>query len=157
MFEFSPTRPTLSVMKTLLLPVAVALAGMLTLHAGSEWGTDYKAALETAAKQKRLVLLDFTGSDWCGWCIKMDKDTFAKPEFEKFAADNLVLLEVDFPNNKPQPEAIKAQNAGLAKKFGVDGYPTFVLVDASGKEVARHVGYLQGGPAAFIDWVKAAK
>ncbi len=119
--------------------------------------TDYKAALEKASKEDKLVLLDFTGSDWCGWCIKLDKDTFSKPAFREFADKNLVLVELDFPNNKPQSDEIKKQNAELEQKFGVQGYPTLVLLDAKGKEIARNVGYLAGGPDAFKAWVEKAK
>ena len=111
-----------------------------------EMETDYSAALERAAKQNKMVLLDFTGSDWCGWCIKLQKETFSKPEFKKFAEESLVLLELDFPRGKPQSDEVKKQNEELAKKFGIEGFPTLVLLDPQGKEAARNVGYLAGGP-----------
>ena len=139
-------------MKRLLLS-AVVLASS-TLFAGEGWQTDYKAALEQAAKTDKPVLLDFTGSDWCGWCIKLDKETFSQPEFKTFAEKNLVLVTVDFPNNKPQSADVKKQNEELQKKFGVDGFPTLVLLDSKGKEIARNVGYLAGGPKGFIEWVE---
>ena len=127
-------------MKRLLLS-AVVLASS-TLFAGEGWQTDYKAALEQAAKTDRPVLLDFTGSDWCGWCIKLDKETFSQPEFKTFAEKNLVL--------------VKKQNEELQKKFGVDGFPTLVLLDSKGKEITRNVGYLAGGPKGFINWVETS-
>jgi protein disulfide-isomerase len=102
-----------------------------------------------------MVLLDFTGSDWCGWCIKLQKDTFSKPEFKKFAEQSLVLVELDFPRGKTQSDELKRQNEELAEKFGVQGFPTLVLLDPQGKEAARNVGYLQGGPEAFIQWVES--
>ncbi len=71
-----------------------------------------------------MVLLDFTGSDWCGWCIKLQKETFSKPEFQKFAAESLVLVELDFPRGKEQSEELKKQNQELAEKFGIQGFPT---------------------------------
>ena len=141
-------------MKCLLLSAIVLAAS--TVFAGDGWQTDYKAALEQAAKENKPVLLDFTGSDWCGWCIKLDKETFAQPEFQKFAEKNLILVTVDFPNSKPQAADVKKQNAELEKKFGVDGFPTLVLVDSKGKEIARNPGYLAGGPKAFIGWVEAS-
>ena len=103
------------------------------------------------------MLLDFTGSDWCGWCMKLSKDIFSQPEFKEFAAKNLVLVEVDFPARKPLADEVKARNSALAAKFGVEGFPTLVLVDASGKEVARHVGYLPGGPGSLVKWVETAR
>jgi len=143
-------------MKRLLLSALVLAAS--TVFAGDGWQTDYKAALAQAAKENKPVLLDFTGSDWCGWCIKLDKETFSQPEFKTFAEKNLVLVTVDFPRNATQSADVKKQNGELQKKFGVDGFPTLVLLDSKGKEIARNPGYLAGGPKAFIDWVeKSAK
>ncbi|MEO8206239.1 MAG: thioredoxin family protein [Chthoniobacterales bacterium] len=124
--------------------------------AKSEWLTDYTAALAQAQKENRPVLINFTGSDWCGYCIKLDKDTYSKPAFLSFAKNQLVLFEADFPRGKQLPDAVKKQNKELEEKFGVNGYPTQVLVDANGKEIARHEGYLPGGPAAFISWVETS-
>jgi protein disulfide-isomerase len=141
-------------MKRLLLSAIVLAAS--TVFAGDGWQTDYKAALEQAAKDNKPVLLDFTGSDWCGWCIKLTKETFAQPDFKKFAEKNLILVELDFPNSKPQSADVKKQNAELQKKYGVEGFPTLVLLDSKGKEIARNAGYLAGGPKAFIGWVEAS-
>jgi protein disulfide-isomerase len=126
-------------------------------EAAEGWKSDYTAALAEAAKDNKMVLLDFTGSDWCGWCIKLQKDTFSKPEFKKFAEQSLVLVELDFPREKPQSDELKKQNEELAEKFGIQGFPTLVLLDPQGKEAARNVGYLQGGPEAFIQWVESAR
>jgi len=143
-------------MKRLLLSAFVLAAS--TAFAADGWQTDYKAALEQAAKTNKPVLLDFTGSDWCGWCIKLDKETFSQPEFKTFAEKNLVLVTVDFPRGNSQSADVKKQNGELQQQFGVNGYPTLVLVDSKGKELARNVGYLEGGPKAMIDWVtKSAK
>lgn len=145
-------------MKNLLLVVATSLlVGLSQLSAADGWGTNYAAALEQAAKENKMVLLDFTGSDWCGWCIKLDKDTFSKSEFKNFAKENLVLVELDFPNNKPQTDVVKKQNEELQAKFNVEGFPTLVLLNSQGKEVARNVGYLRGGPEGLIKWVEGAK
>ncbi|MEI6073328.1 MAG: thioredoxin family protein [Verrucomicrobiae bacterium] len=141
-------------MKRLLLS-AIVLATS-TVFAGDGWLTDYKAALEQAAKENKPVLLDFTGSDWCGWCVKLDKETFSEDSFKKFAAGNLILVEIDFPRNKPQSDEVKKQNRELQAQFGVDGFPTLVLLDSKGKEIAKNPGYLAGGPDALIAWVKKA-
>jgi protein disulfide-isomerase len=131
--------------------------GFAGLHASEQWETSYKAALDQAAKQDKLVLLDFTGSDWCGWCIKLRKDTFSKPEFQKFAEEKLVLVELDFPRAKEQNPDLKKQNQELAEKFGIEGFPTLVLLDPKGTEVTRNVGYLAGGPEGFTKWVESAR
>ena len=129
---------------------------LLPAQAAEQWETNYTAALDQAAKENKMVLLDFTGSDWCGWCIKLRKDTFSKPEFQKFAEESLILVELDFPRNKEQSGELKKQNQELAEKFGIEGFPTLVLLDAQGKEAARNVGYLQGGPEGFVKWVESA-
>jgi len=137
-------------MKRLLFS-AIILATS-TVFAGDGWQTDYKAALEQAAKENKPVLLDFTGSDWCGWCIKLNKETFSQPEFQKFAEKNLILVELDFPQGKPQADSVKKQNEELQAKYGVEGFPTLVLLNSKGKEIARNPGYLPGGPKGFIEW-----
>ena len=114
------------------------------------WGTDLPKALAQAKSDKKLVLLDFTGSDWCGWCIKFDKETLSTDKFAGYAKAHLALVTLDFPNKKPQSDALKAANAALQKKYNVDGFPTFVLLNADGKEIGRQVGYAPGGPEAFI-------
>lgn len=131
----------------------------VSAFAAAGWQTDFAAAQAAAKKDNKAILLDFTGSDWCGWCIKMKKDSLDQKAFQEFAEKKLVLVEVDFPNNKKQTEAVKKQNEDLQKRYGVEGYPTFVLVDGEGKELGRHVGYLKGGPAAFVQkiegWTKS--
>ena len=114
------------------------------------WLDNYEKAVAQAKAENKAVLLDFTGSDWCGWCIKMVKETLSQKEFTDYAAKNLVLMEVDFPNKKQLSEEIKKQNAELQKKYEANGFPTFVLIDKDGKELGKQVGYLAGGPAAFI-------
>lgn len=141
----------------LLVATALSFFCLSSLQAGDGWQTNYKTALEQAAKENKRVLLDFTGSDWCGWCVKLDKETFSQPDFKKFAGENLVLVEVDFPNNKPQSDDVKKQNKELQAQYGVEGFPTLVLLDSKGKEIARNGGYLPGGPQGFIDWVGKAK
>lgn len=120
-----------------------------TLAAAAEWGVGWKAAAQEATTAKKAILADFTGSDWCGWCIKLKKEVFDTPEFAAWATKTVVLLEVDFPNGKVQPEALKAENRGLAEKYAIEGFPTVLVLDASGKELGR-LGYLEGGPKAWI-------
>ena len=82
--------------------------------AESGWLTDYKKAQQEAKAGNKFLLLDFTGSDWCGWCKKFDKEVLLQPEFKDFARDNLVVVELDFPRGKPQTPELKKQNRELA-------------------------------------------
>jgi protein disulfide-isomerase len=115
------------------------------------WATDLPKALEQAKTENKTVLLDFTGSDWCVWCIKFDDDILSHPEFASYAKTNLVMVLLDFPNAKKQSEALKKTNQNLQEKFKVDGFPTYVALNSDGKEIGRQVGYLSGGPQAFIE------
>jgi protein disulfide-isomerase len=114
------------------------------------WATDLPKALEQAKAEHKIVLLDFTGSDWCVWCMKFDNDVLSQPEFASYAKTNLVMVMLDFPNAIKQSEALKKSNQELQAKFKVDGFPTYVALNPDGKEIGRQVGYLSGGPQAFI-------
>lgn len=133
---------------TTILAAAVLSLGVMhfaadtTAAEGKEaWLTDFAKAQSAAKEQKKAVLMDFTGSDWCPPCMQLKKTVLSSAEFSKFAAEKLVLMEVDFPENKKQSDALKKANAELEKKFKVDGYPTIIVVDATGKEIFREVGY----------------
>jgi protein disulfide-isomerase len=128
-------------MKTLLLTTLALLAVATSSLAKTGWEDNYEKSLAEAKAAKKMVLLDFTGSDWCGYCIKLDDEVFSKSAFKKFAKDNLVLVILDFPHSTPLSKKLKAQNDALGAKFKVSGYPTIVLLDSEGKEAARWVGY----------------
>ncbi len=136
------------------------IAGLLAFQAGAEelkWLTDLPAAQALAKKEKKLVFVDFTGSDWCGWCVKLKKEVFDTKEFADYAKDNLILVELDFPRRKEQSAALKKANAALQEKHGVTGFPTLLALNADGKEVWKNPGYHPGGPAAMIAKLDAAK
>ncbi len=118
-------------------------------QARAGWLTSLEQAQEQAKAEHKLVLLDFTGSDWCGWCKLLDKEVFSQAEFKAYASKNLVLVEVDFPRMKQIANATRAQNERLAIKYQVQGFPTIVVLNEDGKKVAEF-GYMQGGPEAFI-------
>ena len=120
------------------------------MAADPSWMTSLPDATAKAGKEKKLLFLDFTGSDWCGWCKKLDAEVFSKPEFIQYAAKNLVMLKADFPRKTPQDETLKRNNAALQKTFHVDAFPTYILLNANGDELGRQAGYLPGGPDAFI-------
>jgi thioredoxin-related protein len=106
-----------------------------------EWTTDFAKAQEKAKAEKKLVLVDFTGSDWCPPCKALHKNVFASAEFKEFAQKNLVLVEIDFPRRKEQSEQLKKSNRELAKKYDIDGYPTVIVFDSNGKQLDKKVGY----------------
>jgi thioredoxin-related protein len=124
--------------------------------AKSGWLTSYEQAQKEAQSKNRLLLMDFTGSDWCGWCIMLDKEVFSKPEFKEYASKNLVLLELDFPRRKQMPPETVAQNEKLLMKYGIQGFPTVVVFDSSGKPLGA-LGYTAGGPQAFIEQLEALR
>lgn len=119
--------------------------------ASDKWLTSYEKALKASAKQNKPILADFTGSEWCGWCIKLKKEVFDTPEFKKWAAEKVILLELDYPQAKKQSAELKKQNAMLQKKYAIRGFPTILLLDSKGTKVGRG-GYLKGGP---VLWTKA--
>jgi len=114
-----------------------------------QWLTDLPKAQAKAKAENKLIMLDFTGSDWCGWCIKLNKEVFSKPEFAEFARKNLVAVEVDFPRAKQQTKELKKANESLQEKYNIQGYPTIIVLDGEGKKVGQ-LGYMPGGPKAFI-------
>ena len=118
-------------------------------HGASTWLTDFSKAQSQARSEKKALLLNFTGSDWCGWCIRLQREVFTKPEFDGYARKNLVLVEVDFPKGKAQSDAQLRANRALAQRFSVEGYPTLVVLDSAGKELGR-LGYEPGGTKPFL-------
>ena len=131
-------------------PVAKAppAVGAQPLYNG-EWLQDFAKAKAIAEQRQLPLLLDFTRSDWCGWCVKLKTEVFDKQEFKNYASQNLVLVELDFPRRKTLPDAIKQQNKKQKNKYGIRGFPTIILLDARGNKLGK-TGYMRGGPSAFI-------
>lgn len=134
----------------------IASGFVATMACGSEWQTDYEQALATAKTANKCVLLDFTGSDWCGPCIEMNKVVFSKAAFLNYAKRNLILVEVDYPQRKKLPEKVTKQNERLAHQYGIDnsGYPTVILLNPDGKILGQLEGYSGERPADIIAWVE---
>ena len=106
---------------------------------------------KTLAKEHgKLILADFTGSDWCHWCIKLDEEVFEKEAFKNWARNRVILLKLDFPRGKGQDPGIAFQNKALAKKYGVTGYPSVLVLDSNGKKL-RKWGYSKGGVKKWVD------
>ena len=145
-------------MKSLLSAALLVCAFPVWVRAEAPkgWTDNYAQAVETARAEKKDLLLDFTGSDWCGFCKLLDKEVFSTPQFAAWAKKNVILVQVDFPHQTPLTDEVKKQNSGLAAKYPVNGYPTIVIIKPNGKEIAKEVGYNPGsGSAAFIKGLEA--
>lgn len=118
---------------------------------------DLNTSIARAHADNKIVLLDFTGSDWCPPCMELQKEVFSQPEFQAYAASNLVFLVVDFPSRFRLPPEASATNDLLSQKFGIEGYPTLVALNGEGKQIWQHVGFMEGGPKALISTLDAAR
>ncbi|MCE9593665.1 MAG: thioredoxin family protein [Planctomycetes bacterium] len=137
-----------------LLFSGVVLAAPSLALAGDKdvWIADYDKAVEAAKAQKKDLFVDFTGSDWCGWCKRLDAEVFSKAEFLDAIQKDYVLVALDYP----QAEAVKkrvpnpARNEELKNKHAIQGYPTILLMTADG-EVYGQTGYEPGGPVKYVE------
>lgn len=136
-------------MKKLALCLLVCFAVAQLKASALPWRTDLPKAQSEAKAENKLVMMDFTGSDWCVWCKKLEQEVFSTPEFADYAKKNLVLMEVDFPQKKKQSAELKKANDALQKKYKIEGYPTIIVLNGDGKKVGE-LGYMRGGPKAFI-------
>jgi len=123
-------RPALAFLALLLLGGPLSAAEL-------KWQTDYPKALAQAKTENKIVLLNFTGSDFCIACKQLKQEVFPRKEFTDFAQRRLVLVELDFPLKKKQSDELKQANAALKEQFKVTGYPTLILVDAAGKKLGE--------------------
>lgn len=119
----------------------------------TNWETDLKKASLAAKKSGKYLLLDFSGSDWCVWCKRLEKEVFSQKAFKDFADENLVCVLVDFPSAKVQSKELKKQNMELAEQYDIKGYPTIIILSPDGEPVAK-TGYLQGGPWEYARHLK---
>ena len=125
--------------------------------AALNWQLDYAKVMEQAKAQKKLALVYFTGSDWCPYCIYLDRDVMSRPEYVKYANENLVMMLCDFPRKNPPPEARLKANMALGEKFGIQGYPTVVLVNPENGQTAK-LGWSSGiTPEKFIAEIEKFK
>ena len=141
----------------------IALTALLGLSsgmfAGEGWLTNLDKAKALAKKEKKMILVEFTGSDWCPPCIALNKNVFNTAAFNKYAKENLVLVEFDFPQNKSKiSKEQAAYNTAQKKKFGIRSYPSVYLLDANGKQLLKKVGYGRGTSCeSYIKALKNAK
>ncbi len=138
-------------MRRLLGCTAMVVATMaLSLSASEVWTDDFAAAKTQAAKEKKDMLLDFTGSDWCIWCQRLHQEVLNIDTFQSAAQKNFVLVELDFPREKQLPAPTRKQNEDLRKQFAIEGYPSIYLTDEKGRPYAK-TGYAAGGPEKYLE------
>lgn len=133
-------------MRKMMLVLSAVFALTVAAVAEPQWLTDLPKAQALAKESKKKVLVNFTGSDWCGFCIKLHKDVFDTKEFADYAEKNLVLVEIDFPTKKAQSDELKKANKKLQDQFKVKGFPTVVILDSNGKKLGEEVGFGGGEP-----------
>lgn len=148
-------------MKKLVLIALFMIAGYSANAQELTWHNDLSKASELAIKSKKPLLLFFTGSDWCGWCMRLQKEVLTTPDFAKWAKDNVVLVELDFPRRKQLPDDIRKQNADMEQLFGIRGYPTVWFVTPTNKDGKVNfdrlgsTGYVAGGPSKWLEGANA--
>lgn len=142
-------RPLIGLFVPLAAVLIAAVPGGELFSAEAKWVENWEGALETARKEKKDLLVDFTGSDWCGWCIRLDREVFTQDAFAEEAPKHYVLVKLDFPQRTQQPAELRKQNQELSEKFGVQGFPTLFVLDSAGRPYGT-LGYMPGGPKAFL-------
>ena len=144
-------------MKKVLITLLLVVGSFAVEAQELVWQTDINKAMEISKKTKKPLFLFFTGSDWCGWCIRLQKEVLNTPEFAAWSNKNVVLVELDFPRRTPQTDELKKQNNELQQVFGIQGYPTVWFANANNKEgkvnfeQLGRTGYVAGGPMAWIE------
>ena len=143
-------------MKKIILIFTFLISGFIAQSQELKWHTDVSIATDLSIKENKPMFLFFTGSDWCGWCIRLQKEVLKTPDFASWAKQNVVLVELDYPRSKPQTNEIKQQNAQLQQIFGIQGYPTVhfaTVTETKGKinfNSLGNTGYVSGGPTAWL-------
>jgi len=150
-------RPSLKQISALLVLLVFLFTSCNNGQTSSDdlnWNGNLEKAVEQAKKENKAVLVNFTGSDWCIWCKRLSSEVFQQKDFETYAKDNLVLVMLDFPKDIEQTQETKDYNNMLAKKYGIQGFPTILLIDGQGKLVAQ-TGYQPGGAAKYVEHLKS--
>lgn len=141
-------------MKIIILSLLLIISNFV--QSQLKWETNIDSAVHQSISTNKPIMFFFTGSDWCGWCIRLQKEVFSTEDFKTWASENVVLLEIDFPKDKYQSDTLKSQNQFLQKQFKVMGYPTVHFV--SPKDGINKInlidlgqtGYIYGGPKKWI-------
>ena len=137
----------------LIILVIITVSAFADDYPPEGWTTDIKEAIIMAEKENKMLLLDFSGSDWCYWCKKLESEVFYTKEFQDWSEDNLVKVFLDFPQNIELTDDIKRQNQVLQEYFGVSGFPTIFILSSNLEPLLR-TGYKEGGPQNYIQHIK---
>ena len=135
-----------------MLFVLVALTSAMATQ-DPVWHENFDDAMAAAKESGNPILLNFSGSDWCIWCKRLNNEVLTHQVFKDYAKKNLVLAVADFPRGKGQTQALKDQNNALLQKYGVRGFPTVLLISSDGKLIAQ-TGYMRGGAKAYVAHLK---
>jgi len=144
----------------LLKKLSIALLAISPLLQGCaeelQWVTDLPKAQTMAKNENKLIFIDFNGSDWCPPCKEL-RSVLSSTAFANYARTNLVLVDIDFPHGKEQPEELKKANAALSEKYNIEGFPTVIVLDSQGKELSRTVGFNGQSATQLIDELEKLK
>jgi thioredoxin-related protein len=141
---------TLALIVGLVLVIGLAsCVSAAPAPAAELWTDNFEQAKAQAKKEGKDLLVDFTGTDWCPWCVKLRQEVFDKEKFKAEAPKKFVLVEIDFPRTKKLADAVKKQNAALQQQYSVEGFPTILLMDADGKVYGK-TGYQPGGEEKYL-------
>lgn len=138
----------------ILLTVIILGCSKSSANDNLSWEENLETALQKAETENKAVLVNFTGSDWCQWCIRLSDEVFSKPEFEEYAEQNLILVRLDFPRSIEQSIETKMYNNQLAQRYGIQGFPTILLFNSQGQMVLQ-TGYQPGGPVSYVNHLKS--
>jgi thioredoxin-related protein len=144
----------------LLIPVVVALLGCgpegptfsvadIRVHTNAV-PVNLTAEIARANKEHKLLVLQFTGSDWCYGCMLFEKQVFQNPQFQAYMKSNLVFVELDLPQRSKVPEDILKTNILLSQQFNVETFPCTIVLDKNGQEVWRNAGFVEGELEPFL-------
>ena len=117
------------------------------------WFTNLEKAQEIAQEKNIPIFIHFTGSDWCGWCWKLEEEVYSKPVFQEYAAENMVMVTIDFPKKTKLPQEIETYNRALATRFNIKGFPTVQLLNPDCSPIVQ-TGFQYGGPEKYIEHLK---
>jgi len=120
---------------------------------GINWLTNLEEAQEIAQENDIPIFIHFTGSDWCGWCWKLEEEVYSQLVFQDYVAENMVMVTIDFPKKIKQSDEVVAYNRALAAKYNIKGFPTVQLLNPDGSSIAQ-TGYQYGGPEKYIEHLK---
>lgn len=134
--------------------IAAWFATLIMAFASDGWMSDWEAAKARSKTEGKPILLYMTGSDWCGWCKKLEKEVISQPAFMDFAKRHFVLMEADYPRKKEQTPELKKQNKELEQKYLAGGYPTMWVLDPGGNKLSKDLGEVKGGVDGYISTLK---